>query len=69
MRYVLLRALEQARADLALAGRFGQHESLNPIHQPAPSNPLATQFFAAVSASHCATALFGRAEQFGEKVD
>ncbi len=37
---------------------FGLNGFLNFIHQPPPSNPLAIQFFVAISASHFAVFLF-----------
>ena len=37
---------------------FGLNGFLNFIHQPPPANPLATQFFVAVSASHFAAFFF-----------
>src|ERR1700761_9459970 len=37
---------------------FGLNGFLNFIHQPPPSNPLALQFFGAVSASHFAAFFF-----------
>jgi putative oxidoreductase len=37
---------------------FGLDGFLNFIHQPPPSNPLALQFFAAISASHFAAFFF-----------
>jgi putative oxidoreductase len=37
---------------------FGLNGFLNFIHQPPPSNPLAIQFFIAISASHFATFFF-----------
>ena len=37
---------------------FGLNGFLNFIHQPPPTNPLAMQFFVAVSASHFATFFF-----------
>ena len=37
---------------------FGLNGFLNFIHQPPPSNPLALQFFAAISASHFAAFFF-----------
>jgi len=37
---------------------FGLNGFLNFIHQPPPTNPLAIQFFVAVSASHFATFFF-----------
>ena len=37
---------------------FGLNGFLNFIHQPPPSNPLAIQFFVAVSASHFAVFFF-----------
>ena len=37
---------------------FGLNGFLNFIHQPPPSNPLALQFFMAVSASHFAAFFF-----------
>jgi len=37
---------------------FGLNGFLNFIHQPPPANPLAMQFFAAVSASHFAAFFF-----------
>src|ERR1700741_1925728 len=37
---------------------FGLNGFLNFIHQPPPSNPLALQFFVAVSASHFAVFFF-----------
>src|SRR5579862_3596380 len=37
---------------------FGLNGFLNFIHQPPPSNPLALQFFVAVSASHFAAFFF-----------
>ncbi len=37
---------------------FGLNGFLNFIHQPPPANPLAIQFFVAVSASHFATFFF-----------
>src|ERR1700689_5294731 len=37
---------------------FGLNGFLNFIHQPPPSNPLAIQFFVAISASHFAAFFF-----------
>ncbi len=37
---------------------FGLNGFLNFIHQPSPTNPLAQQFFMAVSASHFAAFFF-----------
>jgi putative oxidoreductase len=37
---------------------FGLNGFLNFIHQPPPANPLATEFFVAVSASHFAAFFF-----------
>jgi uncharacterized membrane protein YphA (DoxX/SURF4 family) len=37
---------------------FGLNGFLNFIHQPPPTNPLAMQFFVAISASHFATFFF-----------
>jgi putative oxidoreductase len=37
---------------------FGLNGFLNFIHQPPPANPLAIQFFVAISASHFATFFF-----------
>src|SRR6201997_5185692 len=37
---------------------FGLNGFLNFIHQPAPTNPLAIQFFVAISASHFAAFFF-----------
>ena len=37
---------------------FGLNGFLNFIHQPPPTNPLATQFFIAISASHFAAFFF-----------
>jgi len=37
---------------------FGLNGFLNFIHQPPPANPLAMQFFVAVSASHFAAFFF-----------
>src|SRR5580704_18738374 len=37
---------------------FGLNGFLNFIHQPPPTNPLAIQFFAAISASHFAVFFF-----------
>jgi len=37
---------------------FGLNGFLNFIHQPPPANPLATEFFVAVSASHFAVFFF-----------
>ena len=37
---------------------FGLNGFLNFIHQPPPSNPLALQFFVAISASHFAAFFF-----------
>jgi putative oxidoreductase len=37
---------------------FGLNGFLNFIHQPPPANPLAMQFFVAISASHFAAFLF-----------
>ena len=37
---------------------FGLNGFLNFIHQPPPANPLAIQFFVAVSASHFAAFFF-----------
>ena len=37
---------------------FGLNGFLNFIHQPPPANPLAIQFFVAVSASHFAASFF-----------
>ena len=37
---------------------FGLNGFLNFIHQPPPANPLALQFFIAVSASHFAAFFF-----------
>lgn len=37
---------------------FGLNGFLNFIHQPPPANPLATQFFVAVSASHYMAVVF-----------
>jgi putative oxidoreductase len=37
---------------------FGLNGFLNFIHQPPPANPLAVQFFAAISASHFAAFFF-----------
>jgi putative oxidoreductase len=37
---------------------FGLNGFLNFMHQPPPTNPLALQFFAAISASHFAAFLF-----------
>jgi putative oxidoreductase len=37
---------------------FGLNGFLNFIHQPPPTNPLAMQFFVAVSASHFAAFFF-----------
>ena len=37
---------------------FGLNGFLNFIHQPPPTNPLAIQFFVAISASHFATFFF-----------
>jgi putative oxidoreductase len=37
---------------------FGLNGFLNFIHQPPPANPLATQFFVAISASHFAAFFF-----------
>ena len=37
---------------------FGLNGFLNFIHQPPPANPLAIQFFTAVSASHFAAFFF-----------
>lgn len=38
---------------------FGLNGFLNFIHQPPPSNPLAIQFFIAISTSHFAAFFFG----------
>lgn len=38
---------------------FGLNGFLNFIHQPPPTNPLAIQFFVAISASHFAAFFFG----------
>lgn len=38
---------------------FGLNGFLNFIHQPLPTNPLALQFFIAISASHFAAFFFG----------
>jgi len=38
---------------------FGLNGFLNFIHQPPPTNPLALQFFIAISASHFAAFFFG----------
>ena len=38
---------------------FGLNGFLNFIHQPPPTNPLAMQFFIAISASHYAAFFFG----------
>jgi putative oxidoreductase len=37
---------------------FGLNGFLNFIHQPPPTNPLAIQFFVAISSSHFAVFLF-----------
>lgn len=38
---------------------FGLNGFLNFIHQPPPTNPLAIQFFVAISSSHLAAFFFG----------